>query len=121
MLTLPTSGFRTSPSAAERRCSCAFYNLFLELKPPDAVQLRMPAASVENPPMNQAQHRATFFRQSGWLMVANVAGGVFMWAVHFLSRRIGPEEYGVFIACLAVAMCIPSIPLQMVVAHQTSQ
>jgi len=71
--------------------------------------------------MNQAQHRATFFRQSGWLMVANVAGGVFMWAVHFLSRRIGPEEYGVFIACLAVAMCIPSIPLQMVVAHQTAQ
>ena len=64
--------------------------------------------------MNQAQHRATFFRQSGWLMVANVAGGVFMWAVHFLSKAIGPSEYGVFGVLLAVVMLVPNMPLQMV-------
>src|SRR5258705_12267626 len=54
-------------------------------------------------------------------MIANVAGGVFMWAVHFLSKRVGPGEYGVFVACLGAAMVIPSIPLQMVVAQQTAK
>src|SRR5258705_8023316 len=54
-------------------------------------------------------------------MIANVAGGVFMWAVHFLSKSIGPGEYGVFVACLGAAMVIPSIPLQMVLAQQTAK
>ena len=79
------------------------------------------AARAEIPPMTQAKHRAAFFRQSGWMMISNVAGGALMWAVHFLSRPIGPEEYGVYTAFLAIAMCIPTIPLQMVMAHQTAQ
>ena len=78
------------------------------------------ATEVESVPITAAAHRASFFRQSGWLMIANIAGGVLMWAVHFLSRATGPEEYGVFIACLGIAMCIPTIPLQMVLAQQTA-
>jgi len=54
-------------------------------------------------------------------MIANIAGGVLMWAVHFLARKTGPEEYGVFLAFLAVAMCVPTMPLQMVLAQQTAQ
>src|ERR1700750_355193 len=66
-------------------------------------------------------HKGSFFRQSGWLMIANVGGGVLMWAVHFLSKRIPEAEYGVFVALLAVAMCIPTMPLQMALTHQTAQ
>ena len=45
----------------------------------------MLAENVETAPMTQADHRASFFRQSGWLMIANIAGGVLMYAVHFLA------------------------------------
>jgi len=62
-----------------------------------------------------------FFRQSGWLMIANVGAGAFMWAVHFLSRTVGPTEYGVFVAFLSLAMVLPTFPLQMVLAQQTAK
>src|SRR6266850_1980541 len=39
--------------------------------------------------------RASFFRQSGWLMIANVAGGALMW--------------------------LPTIPLQMILAQQAAR
>jgi O-antigen/teichoic acid export membrane protein len=81
----------------------------------------MLAEKVEPPPVTAAAHRASFFRQSGWLMVATVGGGVFMTAVHFLSKRIPEEEYGQFVAFLSVAMFIPSAPLQMVLAEQTAR
>ena len=82
----------------------------------------MPVETIEAPPMShEAHHRATFFRQSGWMMVANIGGGMLMWAVHFLSHSTGPDEYGLFVAFLAVAMCIPTMPLQMVMAQQTAQ
>jgi O-antigen/teichoic acid export membrane protein len=71
--------------------------------------------------MTAADHRATFFRQSGWLMVANVAGGALMWAVHLLSKTTGPAEYGLFVTFLALVMCIPAAPLQMVMAQQTAK
>jgi O-antigen/teichoic acid export membrane protein len=66
-------------------------------------------------------HKASFFRQSGWLMIANIAGGVLMWAVHLCSNRIPKGEYGIFIAFLTIVMCIPTMPLQMALAHQTAQ
>src|SRR6266404_3487614 len=81
----------------------------------------MLTAEAEKPTMTAPTQHASFFRQSGWLMIANVAGGVFMWAVHFLSKRLGPGEYGVFVARLGAAMVIPSIPLQMVMAQQTAK
>jgi O-antigen/teichoic acid export membrane protein len=81
----------------------------------------MLAEKVESQPMRQAEQRTSFFRQSGWLMIANIASGALMWAVHFLAKGIPAAEYGLFIAFLSVAMCIPALPLQMVMAHQTAQ
>jgi len=80
----------------------------------------MLAEKAETPPGSEASHRSTFFRQSGWLMIANIAGGMMMWGVHFLSKKISPAEYAVFGTLLAVTMCVPSLPLQMVFAQQTA-
>jgi O-antigen/teichoic acid export membrane protein len=81
----------------------------------------MLAEPLEKPPMTAAAHRATFFRQSGWLMFANVAGGVLMWAVHLLNKALGVGAYGSFGFFLAVVMLVPTIPLQMVLAQQTAK
>jgi O-antigen/teichoic acid export membrane protein/regulation of enolase protein 1 (concanavalin A-like superfamily) len=67
-----------------------------------------------------ASHKASFFRQSGWLMIANIAGGMMMWGVHFLSKSIPKPEYAVFGVFLAMAMFIPTMPLQIVLAQQTA-
>jgi O-antigen/teichoic acid export membrane protein len=82
----------------------------------------MPAEMAEPPPQTAASHRASFFRQSGWLMIATVGGGIFMTAMHLLSNApdMSKEEYGQFVAFLAVAMFIPVLPLQMVLAQQTA-
>lgn len=69
----------------------------------------------------QTGEHASFFRQSGWLMIANVAAGALMWAVHFLAKAIPEGEYGDFGAFLAVAMVLPTIPLQMVMAQRTAR
>lgn len=83
----------------------------------------MPAKAADNPPLTEAAHRASFFRQSGWLMIANIAGGQLMWGVHFLShaKSVPAEEYRLFVILLSVVMCIPTIPMQMVFAHQTAR
>ena len=46
-----------------------------------------------------------------------------MYAVHFLakSKKISAAEYGAFGVMLAVAMCVPNLPLQMVFAQQTAK
>ena len=75
---------------------------------------------AEKIPVAGQKHHAAFFRQSTWLMFANIAGGVLMWAVHLLSKKIPEAEYGIFGVLLVVVMCIPTIPLQMVFAHQTA-
>jgi O-antigen/teichoic acid export membrane protein len=74
-------------------------------------------------PANHPPHKSdtSFFRQSGWLMIANIGAGAFMWAVHFLSRVVGPNEYGVFMAFLSIAMVLPTFPLQMVLAQQAAK
>jgi O-antigen/teichoic acid export membrane protein len=81
----------------------------------------MLAEKVESPPVSADAHRASFFRQSGWLMFATVAGGVFMLAVHLLAHAMPKGEYGEFVAFLSVAMFIPALPLQMVLAQQTAR
>ncbi len=84
----------------------------------------MLAEKVESvPPAAAPQHRAAFFRQSGWLMIANISGGLLMWVVHFLSKAksVPASEYGVFVTFLAVAMCVPTMPMQMVMAQQTAR
>ena len=68
----------------------------------------------------QESQQAAFFRHSVWLMFANVASGMMMWGVHFLSKKIPEAEYGTLITLLAVTILIPTIPLQMVFAQQTA-
>jgi len=81
----------------------------------------MLAERTEAPPPTQASAHATFFRHSGWMMIANVLGGALNWAVHFLNRVIPVSEYGNFGVFLAVVMLVPAIPLQMILAQQTAK
>ncbi len=54
-------------------------------------------------------------------MIATVGGGMLMYAVHLLAKKIPAAEYGVFGVLLAVVMCVPNMPLQMVFAQQTAK
>ena len=64
---------------------------------------------------------AAFFRQSAWLMIANIAAGFLTLGVHFLSKKIPEAEYAAFGTLLMVVACVPNMPLQMVFAQQTAQ
>ncbi len=81
----------------------------------------MLAEKAESPPVSDAAHRGSFFRQSGWMMIANIAGGAMMWGVHFLNKFVPSGEYGSFGALLAVVMLLPTMPLQMLLAQQTAK
>src|ERR1017187_6638381 len=81
----------------------------------------MSTATTETTPATSTLQHGHFFRQSGWLMIANVGSGVMMWAVHLLNKKIPPAEYGVFGVLLAVVMFVPGMPLQMVFAQQTAR
>jgi O-antigen/teichoic acid export membrane protein len=83
----------------------------------------MNAEKIETIPAVESKSHAAFFRQSGWLMLANIGGGALMWLVHFLakSKNVPAAEYGAFGVMLAVAMCVPNLPLQMVFAQQTAR
>jgi len=80
----------------------------------------MSEATSSKKPAVAHQH-AAFFRQSGWLMISGIGGGALFYLVHFLSKKISVAEYGAFGVMLAVAMCVPNLPLQMVFAQQTAQ
>jgi O-antigen/teichoic acid export membrane protein len=54
-------------------------------------------------------------------MIANIAGGALMFAVHLLAKKTGQSQYGLFITLLTVVMLVPAIPLQMVFAQQTAK
>lgn len=81
----------------------------------------MPAADIEANKVTQDAHRAAFFRQSGWLMIANIGGGALMWLVHFLAKALPKGEYGAFGVLLSVVMLLPTMPLQMILAQQTAK
>lgn len=68
----------------------------------------------------QRKHHVTFFRQSGWLMIANIAGGFMSLGVHFLSNSVDQSQYAAFGTLLMLASCLPAIPLQMLYAQQTA-
>jgi len=76
---------------------------------------------ANTPPDPSTEGNASFFRQGGWLMFANIAAGALMWAVHFLSKTIPESEYGTLGTLLAVTMVVPMLPLQMVFAQQTAR
>lgn len=78
-------------------------------------------AKTDSVPLTASAHRSSFFRQSGWLMIANIGGGALMWAVHFLTGFLHEGEYGDFGAFLAFLMLLPNIPLQMTLTQQTAK
>jgi O-antigen/teichoic acid export membrane protein len=79
--------------------------------------------AAENPktvPTIDHKPHATFFRQSGWLMIATVIQGGMSFGPHLLSKKISPAEYSIFVTMLMMASLIPTMPLQMVFAQQTA-
>src|SRR5688500_12656967 len=64
----------------------------------------------------------TFFRESGWVVLATTAGGVWMYFVDSVARRLTPSEYGMFYTLIQIVnlMGIPAIGLQSVFAQQTA-
>jgi O-antigen/teichoic acid export membrane protein len=68
-----------------------------------------------------SKHKAAFFRQSGWLMVANLITGIMMWGVHLVTgKSLSEAEYGTVVKMFAVTIIIPVIPLQSVFARETA-
>jgi len=53
-------------------------------------------------------------------MTATIAAGAMSWAVHLLNKKIPDSEYSIFGVLLMVTACIPTMPLQMVFAHQSA-
>ena len=72
------------------------------------------------------ESKATFFRQSGWVALATVLGGVFLTAVHIVAsskhRGMTEAEYSIFITLLRVQLLIsiPAAGLQAMFARQTA-
>src|SRR6185503_6656816 len=74
-------------------------------------------------PARATDSQTTFFRQSGWLVVATVSSGVFMTATQVVANRwMTQEEYSIWFALLRVflLMSIPSAGLQIVFAQQAA-
>jgi O-antigen/teichoic acid export membrane protein len=80
----------------------------------------MSAEKAEAIPTVDHKPHAAFFRQSGWLMLANIAGGLMTLGVHPLNKRIPDSEYTAFGVLLMVVACLPTMPLQMVMAQQSA-
>ncbi len=82
----------------------------------------MLGAKTELAPANGHKQHVSFFRQSGWLMIATTAGGALMYAVHPIAKNMGKAEYGVFTTLLQIVtlMSIPAVGLQSVFAQQAA-
>lgn len=76
----------------------------------------------ELPPINEAQRKLTFFRQSGWMMMATMASGVLMSLMHVFSKYLSESEYSSFGTMLQVMnwISIPVCGLQTAIAQQMS-
>ncbi|MBI4323967.1 MAG: hypothetical protein HY674_01760 [Chloroflexi bacterium] len=72
--------------------------------------------------MSAAESRMTFFRQSGWMVVANTLCGFFMAAVHPFASLMPPDEWSVFFTLLRVfaVLSIAAAGLQTIFAQQTA-
>jgi O-antigen/teichoic acid export membrane protein len=72
--------------------------------------------------MSAADTKANFFRQSGWMVVANVACGFLMMCVHPFASRMPKEEYSAFITMLRLfaLITIPVVTVQNVLAQQAA-
>jgi O-antigen/teichoic acid export membrane protein len=89
----------------------------------------MLAESTRTVPVAPEKHHITFFRQTGWMMMASTASGLIMYLVHpvatgrITGRGMPESEYGVFTALLQVVtmMTIPAGGLQPVIAQQAAR
>ncbi|MGH7941603.1 MAG: hypothetical protein ACREFR_11095 [Limisphaerales bacterium] len=89
----------------------------------------MLAESAQSAPVRAEKHHITFFRQTGWMLMASTASGFIMYLVHpvatgrITGRGMPESEYGVFTALLQVVsmMTIPAGGLQTVIAQQQSR
>ena len=82
----------------------------------------MSTAKTETIPTVDHKQHAAFFRQSGWLMVATIAGGAMTFGVHFLTKSdaVPKSQYAAFGTLLMVVACLPTMPLQMIFAQQSA-
>jgi O-antigen/teichoic acid export membrane protein len=81
----------------------------------------MSAEKVETIPTIDHKPHAAFFRQSGWLMIANIIAGLMAMGVHLLAKKVSEAEYSIFGTMLMITACVPMLPLQMVFAQQTAR
>jgi O-antigen/teichoic acid export membrane protein len=73
--------------------------------------------------LNAAESKLTFFRQSGWLVLATGASGAFMMGTQMVAYRwMDPAEYGAWVTLLRIylLMSIPSTGMQITFAQQTA-
>jgi O-antigen/teichoic acid export membrane protein len=73
--------------------------------------------------LNAPETKLTFFRQSGWLVLATGASGAFMMGTQMVAYRwMDPTEYGAWVTLLRIylLMSIPSAGLQIIFAQQTA-
>jgi O-antigen/teichoic acid export membrane protein len=82
----------------------------------------MSTAKTETIPTVDHKPHAAFFRQSGWLMIATIAGGAMTFGVHFLTKSdsVPKSQYAAFGTLLMVVACLPTMPLQMIFAQQSA-
>ena len=80
----------------------------------------MSAEKAESIPTIDHKPHAAFFRQSGWLVIAAVAGGAMSWLVRFLNKFMNRAEYTAFGVLLAAVACLPMMPVQMMFAQQSA-
>ncbi len=81
----------------------------------------MSTNKTDSVPTVDHKPHAAFFRQSGWLMIAAIVGGLLTYGVHFLSKSVDEKEYAAFGLLLMVVACLPTMPLQMIFAQQTAK
>jgi O-antigen/teichoic acid export membrane protein len=81
----------------------------------------MLAAKVESVPVAEEKHHVTFFRQSGWMMIATTIGGALMYAVHPIAKKMD-TDYAVFMTMLQAVnlMGIPGVGLQSTFAQEAA-
>src|SRR4051812_43740368 len=69
-----------------------------------------------------AEGKSSFFKQSGWMVIATVAGGAFMVLVQATAAKMG-KEFGSFNALLRLMILlggVPSAALQSIFAQQAA-
>src|SRR4051812_36708864 len=79
------------------------------------------STDTTTPPTIDHKPHATFFRQSGWLMIATIIGGAMTFGMHFLNKKIPDAEYAIFVTLAMTTACVPAVPLQMVFAQQSAE